>query len=68
MKPAACSTPKSASVKPKSAGIDIKVVFEQLGHSTILTRDTYQSVAKELHHKAPGAVAERIEAKRRNAA
>lgn len=51
------------------AGIDIKVVSEQLGHSTTtLTRDIYQSVAKELHHEAAGAVAERIKAKRRNAA
>jgi integrase len=51
------------------AGIDIKVVSEQLGHSTTtLTRDTYQSVSKELHHEAAGAVAERIKAKRRNAA
>lgn len=51
------------------AGIDIKVVSEQLGHSTTtLTRDTYQSVAKELHHEAAGAVAERIRAKRRGAA
>lgn len=39
------------------AGIDIKVVSEQLGHSTTtLTRDTYQSVTKELHHEAAGAV------------
>ena len=51
------------------AGIDIKVVSEQLGHSTTtLTRDTYQSVAKQLHHEAAGAVADRIRAKRHNAA
>ena len=51
------------------AGIDIKVVSEQLGHSTItLTRDTYQSVSKELHHEAAGAVAERIKTKRRSVA
>ena len=48
------------------AGVDIKVVSEQLGHSTTtLTRDTYQSVAKSLHHEAAGAVAARIRAKRR---
>ncbi|KUL31409.1 tyrosine-type recombinase/integrase [Actinoplanes awajinensis] len=48
------------------AGTDIKVVSEQLGHSsTTLTRDTYQSVTKTLHHDAAGAVAERINAKRR---
>jgi integrase len=42
-----------------AAGIDIKVVSEQLGHSTTtLTRDTYQSVAKHLHHEAAAAVAE----------
>jgi hypothetical protein len=40
-----------------------------IGHSTTtLTRDTYQSVAEELHHEAAGAVAERIKVKRRNAA
>jgi integrase len=49
-----------------AAGIDIKVVSEQLGHTTTtLTRDTYQSVAKYLHHDAAGAVAERIKNKRR---
>jgi integrase len=48
------------------AGVDIKVVSEQLGHTTTtLTRDTYQSVAKHLHHDAAGAVAERIKNKRR---
>ena len=41
-----------------SAGVDIKVVQEQLGHSTsTLTRDTYQSVVKKLHHDAADAVA-----------
>ncbi|GAA4595871.1 tyrosine-type recombinase/integrase [Actinoplanes octamycinicus] len=49
------------------AGVDIKVVSEQLGHSTTtLTRDTYQSVTKNLHHEA--ADADRIRAKRRRAA
>ncbi|WP_250008752.1 site-specific integrase [Actinoplanes sp. M2I2] len=42
-----------------AAGVDIKVVSEQLGHSTTtLTRDTYQSVTKSLHHDAANAVAE----------
>jgi integrase len=41
-----------------AAGVDIKVVSEQLGHSTTtLTRDTYQSVVKRLHHDAADAVA-----------
>ncbi|MEU4218194.1 tyrosine-type recombinase/integrase [Actinoplanes sp. NPDC026623] len=41
-----------------AAGVDIKVVSEQLGHSTTtLTRDTYQSVVKHLHHDAADAVA-----------
>ncbi|MET7398012.1 tyrosine-type recombinase/integrase [Dactylosporangium sp. NPDC005572] len=49
------------------AGIDIKVVSELLGHSTTtLTRDTYQSVVKRLHHEAAGAVAERVKNKRRH--
>ncbi|MEV4630468.1 site-specific integrase [Micromonospora sp. NPDC049523] len=48
------------------AGIDVKVVSEQLGHTTTtLTRDAYQSVTKELHHDA---VAERIKRKRRKSA
>ncbi|MFG3301541.1 tyrosine-type recombinase/integrase [Micromonospora chersina] len=38
------------------AGIDIKVGSDQLGHSTTtLTRDTYQSVVKRLHHEAATA-------------
>lgn len=48
------------------AGVDIKVVSEQLGHSTTtLTRDTYQSVVKRLHHEAAGAVADTIKNNRR---
>jgi integrase len=48
------------------AGVDIKVVQEQLGHSTsTLTRDTYQSVVKQLHHNAADAVAEKIKQTRR---
>jgi integrase len=43
------------------AGVDIKVVSDQLGHSTTtLTRDTYQSVVKSLHHEAAEAVAKKI--------
>lgn len=38
------------------AGVDIKVVSEQLGHSTTtLTRDTYQSVTKQMHQDAAGS-------------
>jgi integrase len=56
----------SAATIALQAGVDIKVVSEQLGHSTTtLTRDTYQSVAKSLHHEAAGAVAARIQAQRR---
>jgi integrase len=52
-----------------AAGVDIKVVSEQLGHSTsTLTRDTYQSVVKQLHHNAADAVAEKIKNKRRKSA
>lgn len=41
--------------------MDIKVVSEQLGHSTTtLTRDTYQSVTRAMHHDAADAVAEKI--------
>ncbi|WP_247659508.1 tyrosine-type recombinase/integrase, partial [Micromonospora sp. U56] len=51
------------------AGIDIKVVSDQLGHSTTtLTRDTYQSVVKRLHHEAATAVADRIKNKGRRTA
>nr|WP_242624537.1 hypothetical protein [Micromonospora kangleipakensis] len=50
-------------------GVDIKVVSDQLGHSTTtLTRDTYQSVVKRLHHEAATAVAGRIKKKRRRTA
>ena len=49
------------------AGVDIKIVSEQLGHSTTtLTRDTYQSVTKRLHHEAAGAVADAIKNNRRH--
>lgn len=47
------------------AGVDIKVVSEQLGHSTTtLTRDTYQSVVKRLHHEAADRVARTIKGSR----
>jgi integrase len=56
----------SAAMIALQAGVEIKVVSEQLGHSTTtLTRGTYQSVAKSLHHDAAGAVAARIQARRR---
>jgi integrase len=56
----------SAATIALQAGVDIKVVSEQLGHSTTtLTRDTYQSVSKSLHHEAASAVAAKIQATRR---
>lgn len=49
-----------------AAGVDVKVVQEQLGHSTsTLTRDTYQSVSKQLHAEAAEAVATIIDRQRR---
>ena len=52
-----------------AAGVDIKVVSEQLGHSTTtLTRDTYQSVVKRVHHEAAAAVAAAFKTKRSEAA
>jgi integrase len=46
------------------AGIDIKVISEQLGHTTTtLTRDTYQSVVEELHRNAATAVAKAMKRK-----
>ncbi|WP_368052576.1 tyrosine-type recombinase/integrase [Micromonospora sp. HUAS LYJ1] len=51
----------SAATIALAAGVDIKVVSEQLGHSTTtLTRDTYQSVTRAMHHDAADAVAEKI--------
>ncbi|MEU6020843.1 tyrosine-type recombinase/integrase [Micromonospora sp. NPDC047134] len=56
----------SAATLALDAGVDIKVVSEQLGHSTTtLTRDTYQSVSKQLHHDAADAVANMIKNGRR---
>ncbi|WP_247663918.1 tyrosine-type recombinase/integrase [Micromonospora sp. U21] len=51
----------SAATIALDAGIDIKVVSEQLGHSTTtLTRDTYQSVTKRMHQDAADAVAKKM--------
>lgn len=51
----------SAATAALAAGVDIKVLTEQLGHSTTtLTRDRYQSVTKELHRSAADAVADMI--------
>jgi integrase len=59
----------SAATMALDAGVDIKVVQEQLGHSTsTLTRDTYTSVVKQLHHNAANAVANKITSKRRESA
>ena len=45
------------------------MVSEQLGHTTTtLTRDTYQSVVKQLHHDAADAVAKKITGQRRKSA
>ncbi|MEU7588906.1 site-specific integrase [Micromonospora sp. NPDC049230] len=58
----------SAATIALNAGVDIKVISEQLGHSTTtLTRDTYQSVNKQLHQQAADAVAERIRNRRQAA-
>jgi integrase len=58
-----------AATMALDAGIDIKVVSEQLGHSTTtLTLDTYTSVVKRLHHEAADAVANKIKQRRRKTA
>ncbi|MEU8408006.1 tyrosine-type recombinase/integrase [Micromonospora sp. NPDC048842] len=58
----------SAATIALDAGVDIKVLSDQLGHSTTtLTRDTYQSVTKQLHQDAADAVAKKINQKRRKA-
>jgi integrase len=58
-----------AATMALDAGVDIKVVQEQLGHSTsVLTRDTYTSVVKQLHRNAANAVADKIASKRRKSA
>lgn len=52
-----------------AAGVAIKVVPEQLSHTTTtLTHDTYQSVVKQLHHNAADAVAKKITGPRRKSA
>ncbi|WP_405103050.1 site-specific integrase [Micromonospora sp. NBC_01412] len=59
----------SAATIALDAGVDIKVVSEQPGHSTTtLTRDTYQSVTKKMHHNAADAVAKKINRNRRETA
>jgi integrase len=59
----------SAATIPLATGVDIKVVSEQPGQTTTtLTRDTYQSVVKQLHHNAAVAVAEEISRQRRRSA
>ena len=59
----------SAATIALAAGVDIKVVSEQLGHTTTtLTRDTYQSVVKQLQHNAADAVAKKISRQRRKGA
>ncbi|GGL93187.1 tyrosine-type recombinase/integrase [Micromonospora yangpuensis] len=56
----------SAATFALHAGVDIKVLSEQLGHSTTtLTRDTYQSVSKAMRHEAADAVAAMIRNRRR---
>jgi integrase len=43
------------------AGVDIKILQEQLGHTTsTLTRDTYQSVLEQAHRDAAAAVAGKL--------
>jgi integrase len=58
-----------AATMALEAGVDVKVVSEQLGHTTTtLTRDTYQSVVKQLHRNAADAVAKKITSRRRKSA
>lgn len=47
-----------AATHALSAGVDVKVVQDMLGHSSsTLTRDTYTSVVEQVKHQAAGAVA-----------
>jgi integrase len=47
-----------AATHALSAGVDVKVVSEMLGHSnTQITRDTYTSVVRETQHAAAQAIA-----------
>jgi integrase len=51
----------SAATLALAAGVDIKIVQKQLGHSTsTLTRDTYQSVTRAQHQQAADAIAKKI--------
>jgi integrase len=57
-----------AATMALDAGVDIKVVQEQLGHTTsTLTRDTYQSVSMRQHQDAAEAVALKAAQRRREA-
>lgn len=58
-----------AATHALSAGVDVKVVSEMLGHSnTQITRDTYTSVVRETQHAAAQAIAGVIGRVRRAAA
>jgi integrase len=47
-----------AATHALSAGVDVKVVSEMLGHSSsVITRDTYTSVVDEVKHTAAAALA-----------
>ena len=52
-----------AATHALSAGVDIKIVQEMLGHSnSAITRDTYTSVVSESQHAAAEAIASVINA------
>src|SRR2546430_9676531 len=52
-----------------AAGVAIQGLQEQLGHSSsTLTRDTYQSVLRQLHHDAADAVAKKLSRRPRKSA
>jgi site-specific recombinase XerD len=56
-----------AATHALSAGVDVKVVSEMLGHSnTQITRDTYTSVVRETQHAAAQAIAGVIGRGRKN--
>jgi integrase len=47
-----------------AAGVDIKIMQEQLGHTTsVLTRNTYTTVIEELNRTAADAVAKAMKRK-----
>lgn len=57
-----------AATMALDAGVDVKIVQEQLGQTTsTLTRDTYQSVSKRLHQQAADAVANKARERRTSA-